>query len=61
MKKNVGTLDQVVRIVLGIALLVYIIVTPGPAKWWGFIGLIPLLTGIFGSCPVYTLLGVRTS
>lgn len=57
---NVGTLDRSLRLIVGFALIVFLIVTPGPAKWWGFIGLIPLLTGIFGNCPLYSILGIRT-
>jgi hypothetical protein len=57
MKKNVGKTDTVIRIVLAIvigALGVYF------NTWWGLLGLIPLLTGIFGLCPLYMLVGVRT-
>ena len=57
---NVGTLDRSLRLIVGFALIVFLIVTPGPTKWWGFIGLIPLLTGIFGNCPLYSILGIRT-
>jgi hypothetical protein len=58
MEKNEGTLDRVLRILAGIGLLSIVFV--GPQTLWGLIGLIPLLTGIFGFCPVYKLFGLRT-
>jgi hypothetical protein len=60
MKVNVGAFDRAARMAIGFALIVYLMVTPGPYKWLGFIGIVPLLTGIFGNCPLYTLLGIRT-
>lgn len=56
--KNEGTLDRVARIVLGLGLLALVFV--GPQTPWGWIGVVPLLTGLVGWCPLYTLLGVRT-
>lgn len=58
MTRNEGTLDRAVRIVLGCALLALVFV--GPHTWFGLIGLVPLLTGIFGFCPLYRVIGVRT-
>jgi len=60
MSRNVGAIDRVIRIVLGIALLTLLFVLEGSARWLGLIGLVPLLTGIAGSCPAYRLLGIRT-
>ena len=55
---NEGSIDRAVRIIAGIAILsLYFI---GPKSPWALLGLIPLLTGFIGSCPVYTLLGVST-
>lgn len=51
MKKNVGGIDRWIRIVLGIVLILLVFV--GPQTKWGWIGLIPLLTGIFNFCPLY--------
>ncbi|MEZ4508121.1 MAG: DUF2892 domain-containing protein [Eubacteriales bacterium] len=48
MKKNVGMVDRWVRIVLGIALLSLIFFLSGGIRWIGLVGLIPLITGIFG-------------
>ncbi len=53
MHANVGTLDRLLRVVLGIALIVL--------AWLGWIGLIPLLTGVVRTCPLYSVLGIRTS
>jgi hypothetical protein len=57
MKTNVGGLDRVLRIVVGVVLLAAVVILEGNARWLGLIGLVPLLTGIFGYCPAYLLLG----
>ena len=57
-KRNVGSVDRALRIVLGLALLALVVV--GPKTLWGLVGLVPLLTGAVGSCPAYTLLGLKT-
>jgi len=57
MLKNVGKTDTIIRIILAViigAIGVYF------GTWWGLLGLIPLLTGIFGVCPLYMIFGVRT-
>ena len=56
--KNTGKIDRILRVITGLILLSLIFV--GPQTLLGLIGLIPLLTGIFGTCPVYTLLGLNT-
>lgn len=56
--KNVGTIDRVARIALGIGLLS--IAFTGPQTPWGYLGFIPLLTGAFGTCPLYSVLGFST-
>lgn len=55
---NEGTLDRGVRVLAGLGLLALTVV--GPASPWGLVGLVPLVTGLLGSCPAYTLLGIRT-
>ena len=55
MKKNIGTLDKGIRIVLGIAIIAFGIYTQ---SWWGLVGLVPLLTAFMGWCPAYNLIGV---
>lgn len=57
MQKNVGGIDKIARIVVGIALIVWAI-AGGPV--WAWIGLLPLATGLLGWCPAYTLLGIKT-
>jgi hypothetical protein len=56
--RNEGSLDRVLRVSLGLVLLSLVFV--GPKTPWGLLGIVPLLTGMIGSCPVYTVLGVRT-
>ncbi|HTJ82716.1 MAG TPA: DUF2892 domain-containing protein [Polyangiaceae bacterium] len=58
MIRNVGTIDRGVRVFLGVVLLSLIFI--GPHSWLGLIGLVPLLTGLFGFCPLYRVLGLRT-
>lgn len=56
--KNMGTVDRVLRVVVGVAVLSLAFV--GPESPWGYIGIVPLLTAAFGTCPLYTLLGIST-
>ena len=58
MKKNVGTADRVVRVTLGVVLLSLAFF--GPHTAWGYLGLIPLFTGLFGTCALYSVLGFNT-
>lgn len=58
MKANVGTLDRTVRIVVGLLLIG--LTLGGVIGVWGWIGLLPLATGIFRFCPAYGLLGIKT-
>jgi hypothetical protein len=60
MKANVGGADKILRIVAGLGLLSLILILEGNARWWGLVGLIPLATGLFNFCPLYTLLGINT-
>lgn len=55
--KNVGGIDRVVRIVVGLALVGFAL-SGGPA--WAWIGVVPLATGLIGICPAYSLLGIKT-
>lgn len=55
---NEGTVDRVLRVVVGAAVLSLVFV--GPKTPWGWVGLVPLLTGLVGYCPLYSLLGIRT-
>jgi hypothetical protein len=58
MTKNVGQIDKIIRIVVGL-LLIGLALT-GTIGWWGWIGVVPLATGLMGSCPAYSLLGIST-
>ncbi|MBF0154051.1 MAG: DUF2892 domain-containing protein [Magnetococcales bacterium] len=58
MKKNVGGMDRLLRIVAGIVLIALVFV--GPQTVWGWIGVVPLLTGVVNFCPAYTLFGIST-
>ncbi|HEY5642966.1 MAG TPA: DUF2892 domain-containing protein [Woeseiaceae bacterium] len=58
MTKNEGTIDRVLRVVVGAGVLSLVFV--GPQTAWGWIGIVPLLTGIIGYCPAYSLLGIST-
>lgn len=63
MSANVGGLDRMLRIILGLALIAYAIPLGFPDTGWnavGWIGIVPLLTALVGFCPAYTLLGVST-
>jgi hypothetical protein len=60
MKANVGGIDKVLRIVAGLAILSLVFILEGSARWWGLVGLVPFLTGLFGVCPAYGVLGINT-
>jgi Na+/proline symporter len=63
MNKNVGTIDRVARVILGLALLAFALGFIGkgsPYAWLGWIGIVPILTAVFSFCPAYTLLGMST-
>ncbi len=58
MKTNEGGLDRGLRVLVGLGVLALAFV--GPKTPWAFIGLVPLLTGLVGFCPLYSLLGLNT-
>jgi len=58
MSANIGTLDRLLRVVVGLALLSLVFV--GPQTLWGLIGIVPLATALFGYCPAYALLGISS-
>ena len=60
MKANVGGIDRVLRIVVGLALLSMVFVLPEPNRWWGLVGIVPLATALLRFCPLYALIGVNT-
>ena len=58
MKFNVGTVDRALRIIVGLVLIG--LAATGTVGWWGWLGVIPLATGMFRFCPAYGLLGINT-
>ncbi len=56
--RNEGTVDRILRVIVGLAVISLVFV--GPQTPWGWLGVIPLVTGLIGWCPAYTLLGIRT-
>lgn len=61
-KTNEGTADRALRILVGAGLLLWFLVDQGQGFWhWAkLIGVVPLATGILGSCPLYSVLGIST-
>ena len=60
-KTNEGTLDRALRIIVGLALIVgFFLNRDGAWSWLYLLGIVPLVTGILGSCPVYSILGIST-
>jgi Protein of unknown function (DUF2892) len=58
MKCNSGGIDRALRVIAGLVLIA--LTFTGTVGVWGWIGVVPLLTGIFGVCPAYILLGINT-
>ncbi len=58
MKQNVGGIDRILRIVVGLVLIA--LAATGTVGAWGWIGVVPLATGLFRFCGLYTLLGINT-
>jgi hypothetical protein len=58
MKLNVGGIDRILRIVAGLVLIA--LAATGTVGAWGWIGVVPLLTGAVGFCPLYPLIGMNT-
>jgi O-antigen ligase len=58
MKSNVGGIDRILRVVIGLVLIA--LTLTGTIGVWGWIGVVPLLTAGLGSCPLYTVLGFST-
>ena len=56
MKNNIGSVDKIFRIILGLAIILGFVFQ----SWWGVIGLVPMVTAFLGFCPAYSLLSVST-
>lgn len=63
MVKNIGSVDRIIRLVVGVALIAFAL--GGPAdiswKWVGWIGVVPIATALMGWCALYSILGIRTN
>ena len=57
-KTNEGTIDRFLRVTVGVVLVALVFV--GPKTPWGWLGLVPIATGLMGSCPLYSVLGINT-
>jgi len=60
MKENVGSVDRMIRIIVGVVLLSLVFLLDGGIRWVGLIGVIPLLTATVSFCPLYTVLGLNS-
>ncbi len=61
MKKNEGNIDRILRVIVGIVLIALFFILPDASyRYWFWLGLIPLITGLVGSCPIYSILGLNT-
>jgi hypothetical protein len=58
LQSNEGTIDRAARVLIGAGLLSLVFV--GPQSLWGLVGIVPLATGLLGSCPMYSLIGLKT-
>jgi hypothetical protein len=58
MKSNVGGIDRILRIAIGVVLIG--LAASGNVGWWGWLGIVPLATGLFGWCPPYAIFGLST-
>lgn len=58
MKKNVGNIDRILRVVAGATLIGWVLFASGPV--WAWIGIVPLATGLINFCPVYSIFGINT-
>ena len=58
MSLNVGSWDRILRVVVGLVLIA--LAVTGTVGLWGWIGVVPVATGLFGFCPAYALLGIKT-
>ena len=59
MTRNEGNVDRALRVIVGLVLIALVFV--GPKTPWGWVGLVPLITGLVGMCPIYALLGINTA
>ena len=61
MTPNVGSTDKLLRVIVGLMLLTWTLLGTGTVRWFGLVGIVPLLTALVGYCPLYSVMGVKTS
>ncbi|MCG6975092.1 MAG: DUF2892 domain-containing protein [Acidiferrobacterales bacterium] len=61
MKQNVGSVDKVIRVVLGVALLSLIYFLDGPVRWVGLVGAVLIVTAAISWCPIFAVLGLSSN
>ncbi|VAW23438.1 hypothetical protein MNBD_ALPHA12-2272 [hydrothermal vent metagenome] len=60
-KHNVGNVDRIIRVIAGVVLLALFFVYPDASwRWFTLIGIVPLVTGLFATCPLYSIFGLNT-
>ncbi|HEY9080310.1 DUF2892 domain-containing protein [Magnetovibrio sp.] len=60
MKSNVGSIDRILRIVIGVAAVTFAMLSDHELAIWGLIGIVPLFTAVIGWCPAYLPFGIKT-
>lgn len=58
--KNVGSIDKIIRVIIGLGLLSLFFILEGNMRYLGLIGLVPLITALIGYCPLYSVFGIKT-
>ncbi|MBT3254551.1 MAG: DUF2892 domain-containing protein [Candidatus Marinimicrobia bacterium] len=61
MQKNVGSIDKILRLILAVGLFSLFFILEGNARYWALVGIIPLITGLMNSCPVWSVFGINTA
>jgi len=59
--KNIGRIDKIIRIILGLVLLSLLFILEGNLRYLGLIGVVPILTASISFCPIYRIFGIKTS
>ncbi len=60
MKKNEAQIERILRVLAGVAILSLLFILEGNNRYFGLLGIIPIITGTMGVCPLYTILGIST-
>ena len=60
MTKNVGSIERIIRIIAGLALIAWALLGSSSMAVWGWVGIVPLLTGLVGWCPPYAIFGISS-